>query len=193
MKKLALFFFIIFSICGQLYSQNSDPDERIIVNKEYDENGNLIGYDSTYIHQWNSDSTQNLDFFDNDFFRGDGFADADQLIQQFFNDSTLKNGLFPFSNPNNVFKQFDPSFTDSVISQGFNLYSDTTIFPHDYIFPDFDEIKKQMEEQFKNFEFPESHTFQDLNEKQKKELEELMQKHSEELENLKKKWNDSNE
>ncbi|MCB0540954.1 MAG: hypothetical protein KDE33_25815, partial [Bacteroidetes bacterium] len=61
MKKLGLITigFVVFS--WQLFAQDNkiekDPDEQIIVNKKYDENGNLIQFDSTYVHQWSSDST----------------------------------------------------------------------------------------------------------------------------------------
>lgn len=78
---------MVFCVAGvvNIYSQNQQPDdtdEKIIVNKEYDENGNLIKYDSTYIHQWSSDSTINLSF-------GNGFSALmrdsmiNSLLQQF--------------------------------------------------------------------------------------------------------------
>ncbi|WP_372750884.1 hypothetical protein [Labilibaculum sp.] len=49
---------LLMSLSG--FSQNKDnktePNEDIKVNKEFDKDGNLIRYDSTYVYTWSSDS-----------------------------------------------------------------------------------------------------------------------------------------
>src|SRR5665647_1513463 len=81
-----LIFILIFAafISLQGWAQKNTPEEKSIVNKEYDENGNLIQYDSTYTWQWNSDSTFNFSFDDN-FAFGKEFPEifADSIFQHF--------------------------------------------------------------------------------------------------------------
>ncbi len=59
MKTLVPFFILMMMVslaCAQEQQQNKKPDEQIKVDKEYDENGNLIRYDSTYVWSWSSDT-----------------------------------------------------------------------------------------------------------------------------------------
>ncbi len=91
MKKFMILAMLCISVVlqsnGQEQKQKNKPDEQITVNKKYDENGNLVQYDSTYVHQWSSDSTLNLPF-DQHFNIGDDFPDAldnssiDSMLQQ---------------------------------------------------------------------------------------------------------------
>ena len=94
---LLLFLFVITIFRNNIYAQNqksSLPDEHINVNKEFDEKGNVIKYDSTYSWSWSSDGSQNINdsiaakfpeiynnrsFFDNPF--------SNQF--NFFNDTTF--------------------------------------------------------------------------------------------------------
>ena len=59
MKKLiflgAIVFVTVHSVFAQQQKEQKSPDEQIIVNKNYDEQGNLIEYDSTYFHKWTTD------------------------------------------------------------------------------------------------------------------------------------------
>lgn len=81
---LLILFVIIFD-SDNLQAQNkneSKPDVHINVNREFDKDGNITKYDSTYTWSWSSDGTQNIndtvfakfpeiinnrDFFDNPF------------------------------------------------------------------------------------------------------------------------------
>jgi len=95
--KILLFLFVITIFRNNIYAQNqksSLPDEHINVNKEFDEKGNVIKYDSTYSWSWSSDGSQSINdsiaakfpqilnnksFFDNSF--------NNQF--NFFNDTTF--------------------------------------------------------------------------------------------------------
>lgn len=52
LTTLLTVFVLAFFFLGHAQEQNQSkhPNEEIIVNKEFDENGNLIGYNSTYVN-----------------------------------------------------------------------------------------------------------------------------------------------
>ena len=64
MRKITLMSIVLFSgvLLVQAQNKKTMPEEKSIVNKEFDENGNLLKYDSTYVWQWNPDSTFNFSF-----------------------------------------------------------------------------------------------------------------------------------
>ncbi len=72
------------------------------VNREYDENGNLVGYDSTYTYSYNSVdgdtiSSENMDeviTHFQQFLNQNGMSDQSALMQSFFNDSIPENAHF---------------------------------------------------------------------------------------------------
>ena len=98
---------LIFGFQLTTMAQKSKPDkvapkEDIRVNREFDENGNLIKFDSTYTYRWSNDTTLIQSFTPEDlsiFFRNQS---------KIFNDSTFFGDLFfddfdqlffsPFSN-----------------------------------------------------------------------------------------------
>lgn len=107
LKIIPIFLLLIFSCAGQ-EKQNKDtalkPDENITVNKEYDEQGNLIKYDSIYSYSYSSNGKLNdsikmefqkhlknhslfIDSFSNDFFG------KDSLTGQFNPDDFFQKGL----------------------------------------------------------------------------------------------------
>lgn len=97
------FFFIILFSCFFLNSmaQKSDmkpkaPKEDIKVNREYDEKGNLIKFDSIYSYSWSGDSTLMNSFSPEDFQKSFGGHFG------FFSDSTFFNHSF--------FKDFEQMF-----------------------------------------------------------------------------------
>ena len=191
MKKLTLSIIGIVCATCMVEAQKQDsnqPDQQIIVNKEFDEDGNLIGYDSTYIHSWPGDSTFHFDF-DDELIFGSRFPNMDELLKEFLGDS-LNSGFsrnFKFSpfDDEEFFNNFMHSFSDSVFIEKFKFDNDSLPhFRHDFVFPDM----KELQEQLKNFDFPDNLIPQDLNEEQKKELDEMLKKHQKELEELKKKW-----
>lgn len=101
MKRFILFSFmtmclIINSLAQHPNQKSNSPKENSTVKREYDENGNLIKFDSVYTYSWSGDTTlmkslspENFsDLFDNHF--------------GFFQDSTFTGHSF--------FDEFDPFF-----------------------------------------------------------------------------------
>jgi len=191
MNKLGIIFIVLVYVhpfVGAQVTPDTIPEEQIIVNKEYDENGNLTGYDSTYIHSWSGDTTLSFDFDDRMFF-GEGIPDMDNIMKEFFNDSTRKNFTFPHqlhSSPFNdqIFNDFEFSTQDSLFMRKFNFNSDS-IYPFDqnFVFPDLNLLEKELKEHFNAHPLEEFQSPQ-----QKKEWEELMKKHRKEMEEFREKW-----
>ncbi|MBA4410226.1 MAG: hypothetical protein C0397_12470 [Odoribacter sp.] len=93
MKRSFLFFImatcLLFNGLAQTGTlKKNSPKEDFKVNREYDEQGNLIRFDSTYTYSWSSDSTlqNSLSFKDFDNLFGDNFS--------FFNDSAFTGHSF---------------------------------------------------------------------------------------------------
>jgi hypothetical protein len=62
MKRFALFSFmtmclILYSLAQKPNQKSKSPVENSTVKREYDENGNLIRFDSTYTYSWSGDTT----------------------------------------------------------------------------------------------------------------------------------------
>ncbi|HSO87196.1 MAG TPA: hypothetical protein VLQ91_11630 [Draconibacterium sp.] len=196
MRKLTLMSIVLFTGVLMVQAQNKKtmPEEKSIVNKEFDENGNLLKYDSTYVWQWNSDSTMNFSF-------GDNFAFGKEfpgMFGEFFNDSILENfgflndHQFPSFNDEEFFQQFQHSFPDSMVIHGFPFETDSMFnfqfghkFPGSFDFKELEDLQKQLQEKFnhQNLVFPEFKSPE-----QKAEWEKLMQKQQKEKEELLKKW-----
>lgn len=201
MKRLLIILVIFFVAFAQASSQDKskkeNPDEQTIVNKEYDENGNLIGYDSTYVHQWSSDSSFQSPFLGGDIFAGKDFPDINEFFEGFFGDSAMHNFSFPnddqfphFDNEE-LLKLFGHSFPDSLFNNKFSLDNDSSFnFNGNFEIPNIDELRKRIQGQFKtqHFQSPEF-----KNPEQKEQWEKLMQKHQMEIEELQKKWEQKKE
>lgn len=190
MKKIVFIAFLCVSCLFQLQAQDvtkkGEPDEQITVNKQYDENGNLTQYDSTYVHQWSTDSTFNFPFNEHFAFGGN----MEELLHRFMGDSAMANFGFP---SDFFFSPFDddfmnPMMTDSVFAQYFNTHSDS-LFNFHQMFPDMQAIQKQLEEQLdmQGSEFPEFKS-----QEQKEEWDKLLKKQQKEKEELMKKWEQEN-
>lgn len=88
------------------------PKVNINVNKEYDEEGNLIGFDSTYSYSYSNvgDDSLNLDIdslfngFSPSFFRHSPGIWSRHFDDLFFNDSLLHNNFF---NDDYFFNRFE--------------------------------------------------------------------------------------
>jgi hypothetical protein len=196
MRSLVIFLMTMSFASTQVWAQKNAPEEKSMVNKEFDENGNLIQYDSTYVWQWNSDSTMNFSFDDN-FAFGKEFPG---MFGEFFNDSIFEQFGFlqdhqfqPFSDED-FFRQFQYSFPDSVFIQEFPFEKDSIFsfdfgnqFPGSFDFKELEDLQKQLQEKLnhQNLVFPE---FKSL--EQREEWEKLMQKQQKEKEELLKKWED---
>ena len=97
---------------------NGKPTIKIKVNKVYDENGNIIGYDSTYVWSWsgrgadtavtiNPDSlfSRFRPYFDEHFMH----FPADPFTGRFFSDSTM---YFDFFNNDHFFDRWQDELFD---------------------------------------------------------------------------------
>ncbi len=196
MKKIGFITFLCFALILQLRAQDKTkkdtPDEQITVNRQYDENGNLVQFDSTYVHQWSSDSTFNFPFNKNFTFDGN----LQEFMDKFMGDSAMTNFDFP---DDYNFSPFDDNFmnpmmTDSMFVQRFHLHPDSLFnfhhsFPNHlqsgFDFPDMQSLQKQMEDELNRHgtQFPEFKS-----QEQKDEWEKLMKKHQQEKEDLLQKW-----
>jgi hypothetical protein len=97
------------------------PDERWDVRKEYDENGNLYLYDSSYSRTW-----KNFDF--PEFDAGPPFENLDSLFGDYFHFPDE-----PFGHPPLVFGPFG-EFMDSL---DLDFYLDSSIFQTPHVFMPF--------------------------------------------------------
>ena len=104
---------------AQTDSLTNKPNIKINVNVQRDENGNIVGYDSSYVETWSSDGRN---------------IDADSLIQSFNN----RFKSFGFDD----FGDFDiPGFSDK------SFFNDSTIsFPDFFSFPGFPDMEKMNRE-----------------------------------------------
>lgn len=153
----------------------NSPKEDIKVNREYDEKGNLIKFDSTYSYSFSSDTTlKDLNFKD--------FPDPFGMNFNFFNDSTFNQSFF---------KDFDPSMfnsfshnQDSLIEKlykghNFHFKNDSTV----QSFNGFDEFFNQfqgLQNDSGTTIQPFSHEF-NFDSKGMKEMMEMMEKQMQEM------------
>ena len=199
MKKISILMLLltatVFIISGQNEKEFQNPDEQIIVNKEYDEDGNMIAFDSTAIHKWSSDTI--LNFSEEDLFAGNMFPDLERFMESFKGDSIFHR--FDFRDPffgspfadDDLFERFEHVFPDSTFAGNFEFKLDSLPFDREFVFPDMKIFQEQMDKHFKRFEVPEPHFEKDLTDEQLKELKELKKKHQKEMEELRKKWNEN--
>ena len=195
--------FLTVNVFAQEKKKEKEPEEQITVNKKYDENGNLIQFDSTYVHTWSSDSTMHFAFPDDQFFSGKDFPDINEFLQEFINDSTSEfhHEFSPFDH-DEFFNQFGEAFPDSLM-QNFSFHQDSLYFdfPMDSLknlppgfMPDMDELMQGLHEHLGNIHDP----FFDMPPKfqspeQQEEWQQLMEKHRKEMEEFRKKWEQKNE
>lgn len=124
MKRCILFCImttsLIFSGLAQTEVQKKNyPKEDFKVNREYDERGNLIRFDSTYTYNWSGDTilinekmSENFDHFFNDHFKffndsNSFFGDFDQLFASRFRNKRDSLVIKNFGNNNFHFFNFD--------------------------------------------------------------------------------------
>jgi hypothetical protein len=215
MKRIISFIavVIVFAIAAAAQTRvenNRKPDERIIVNKEFDEQGNLLRYDSTYSFQWFSDTT----FSFPDFGGWETFFNKGKSFPNLFNDSTLFEIPFFKNFPKDFFDDSRQSFQyrfglpDSSFFRNFSFQMDTTLFmgpdssfllPPGFFIPDMKSLRdifRELQEMPENsdpfsrfFLNQPSPRFERFIDKDKREeLEILMEKHRREMEELYRKW-----
>lgn len=146
MKRLILVLALSFVFQVTMMAQNSKtpqntPREDIKVNREYDEKGNLIRFDSIYSYSFSGDTTlQDFDFGDFPSNFGSAF--------NFFSDSTFNDSFFKdFNSPS--FESFSHN-QDSIFNEfhqfhNFQFNNDST----NQYFWDMEDFFKQFQD-FKN-------------------------------------------
>lgn len=157
MKCFVLYTVLSLCFITGLFAQSTDkklnqPKENSKVTREYDEQGNLIRFDSVYSYSWTDDSTMIKHFSPEDMTKMFGGA------FNFFNDSTIQNHSFfgdfdqLFADP---FEQFDEKH-DSIFQKHFGRNYDfqqfndsTTGRSH---LKSMDEMMQMFQQQFKEIE-----------------------------------------
>lgn len=194
MRSLIVILVVLICASSPILAQKNVPQEKSTVKKEFDENGNLIQYDSTYVWQWNSDSTINFQM-DKNFAFGNHFPpffgdfDADSILQRFgFSDDKM---FTPFDDED-FFSHFQHAIPDSMFMDRYPFKTDSTMnfyfghqFPQNFNFNAFEDMQKQMLEMFGQQNFSKQEF---KSQEQKEEWEKLIQKQQKEKEELMKKW-----
>ncbi|MBN2175635.1 MAG: hypothetical protein JW731_16010 [Bacteroidales bacterium] len=160
------FFIILSPLFGQIESDTirTNPEIKINVNKQYDENGNVIGYDSTYSWHWSGKNynfngfdsiLDNLSFriphFDRNYFFNDSTGSA------FFNDEWFYFPDFHFPRFNDSTGQFldslGMSLNDFFKLPGYN-HNDLKqkLAPGDDFFDQFQQEHKDFIERFRKYQ-----------------------------------------
>jgi len=177
-------FIIILTICAINYTKaqnqeksNNAPNEEIKVNREYDENGNLIKFDSLYSYSWSGDTTllksfpspnlqnlfgDHLKFFSDSSIWGDSFfGDFDQFFNRSFgsrNDSILlkkfgEEYFQPFQLKNDsIFRHFDEFFGPLNPNKTDSISPKTLQNPFNTTPQSMDEMMKMLQQQMKEME-----------------------------------------
>ena len=149
MIRIILFFIFVASFQGcNAQDQNTPltgedslknkPQTKIIVNKEYDENGNLVGFDSTYSYFY-SNAKQDTLFGDSTFaiFRDDFYNKFPLKQRPFLNDLFFEDSLLSYD-----------FYKDDFFTKRFQLNRKR----FDKLFEKMDSMKNNY---YKDFEFPE--------------------------------------
>ena len=105
---------ILNSLAQKPTQKTNSPKEEVKVNREYDEKGNLIKFDSLHSYSWSSDTTLLKSFSPKDF--SDQFGDQ----FNFFSDSTLQGKSF-FDDFDNLLAQPYSKEQDSLLMKKFGL------------------------------------------------------------------------
>lgn len=108
-KEVVRSIFLMMIFCSVFASANAQvkvggkqPDERVEVNKEYDEDGNLVRYDSTYSYSYSSSGMSGVQM--------------DSLMKQWQQQhAQMFSGFNLHASP-----LFNPWATDSIVSPLFN-------------------------------------------------------------------------
>jgi len=192
MKQYLFILLLLSTAFLQAAAQDNKPEEKTVVNKEFDEKGNLIRYDSTFVWSWSGDSAFQFEFPVNSFFSGNGFPGFDESILDSAFSNQFNNHLFnfePFQN-DDFFSHFQQQFGDSASSKQFDFPGDSAfVFPfefgnsfgNDFFSKDFDAIHEILMKQLNdmNSEKPdfeskeEGKEWNELLEKQKIERQEM--------------------
>lgn len=149
--SILVLLFAVNLVFAQDKPKNQSPDEHIKVKKQYDDQGNLIGYDSTYVQTWTDTTKNGMDmgkmreemktYFGNKMPKGT--ADSTMMGKDQFGDLDK----FFSQSDRDFFKNFNPSMNDSSL-----------VMPNDSMLgiDDFEQLRAEMMNHFRQF-------FQDQN------------------------------
>jgi len=216
---------LIFGLCLTVLSfaaeaqkvekKKNSPDEKITVKREYDKNGNLIGFDSLRVYSWSTDTAFHFpkesgwesffgkDFFDHQF--GDRLS-GDSAFHFKFPAGPVP---FHFFDEEDLFKGFGLNPGDSANFRNYIFHNDTSFFmgpdtsfmlPPGFFVPDMkgmQDLEKYFGQHFKSFspeEFfgvpGESNPIEKyLDSQQMEEWNKLMEKQQKEQQEFYQKWN----
>ncbi len=178
------------------------PEEEITVNREFDDQGNLIRYDSLRVYKWSGDSLSHFSFddgweklFGKDFFKM-------EPGHSLFSDSLFSGFSFPFDDfpfsiyeDETLFNQFRNFRSDSAYSGNFLFHNDSSLFlgpnssfvlPPGFFIPDSGRLREMQELMDRHFNgFPYGRHFRQHGDEepgrfrhpgQREEWEKLMEK-----------------
>jgi hypothetical protein len=193
------------------------PEEKITVKKEYDENGNLIGFDSLRIWSWSGDSALRFQFDSGwEKFFGHGSPDEDFgfpfQTDSLFPDMPFSKFHFGVPEHNRLFGNFYNEPDDSAFFKNFLFHTDTSFFmgpnssfllPPGFFIPDMkglNDLEEFLEDHFRSLLPANDPNGSDqdapfrrfIDPGQQEEWEKLMQKQQEELKEFNKKWEKQN-
>lgn len=215
--SMCMVFLTVSAIAQKATPKKNAPEEKITVKKEYDENGNLIGFDSLRVWSWSGDSTFQFQFKNGwEQFFGKRFPDKEFRFP-FQTDSLFPN--LPFSRFHFGFPQHD-RFSDyffnepddSAFFKNFLFHTDTSLFmgpnssfllPPGFFIPDMkglNDLEEFLKDHFRSFspeDDPDGFDLQSpyrrfFDPRQQEEWEKLMKKQQEELREFNKKWEKQN-
>ena len=193
MKRFIIFFILFCGLNSINQAQDKDikkiqPKEDIKVNREFDEQGNLIRFDSTYTYNWSNDSTFVNSILPKDF---DRFFD-DHF--NFFNDSSFIGNSFFEDFDNLFFSPFSNKRDSALIEKfgktpfhSFQLKSDTVPLNSKEFDEFFGQILPHKSDsiQLKSPGKPFSSTPRNID-----EIMKMMQQHMQEMEEMQRKFFD---
>lgn len=124
------------SVKAQKHTLQNEPNVKINVQVQKDANGNIVGYDSTYVETWSSEGQNfNSDSIFNSHFKI--FSGIGTNGDMFFN--------FPgFVSPD------DSTFSKKFSSPVFGFPNDS-ILEEMFSYPDFDKLREEMLDNMKQF------------------------------------------
>lgn len=188
------------------------PDEEIKVQREFDDKGNLIRYDSLRVFRWSTDSLFQFQPGKGwESFLGKNFLDQ-FLDQPFFNDSALSfpGNKFPFRffDEEELFRHFREFEADTSFFRDYLFHNDTSFFmgpdssfvlPPGFFFPGFKGFDESWEFPGFLFEDPYPGNLPDFggsdqpfrrftDPEQQKEWEMLIEKQQQEMKEFRKRW-----
>lgn len=215
--SLCMVFLTVSAVAQKATPKKNAPEEKITVKKEFDENGNLIGFDSLRIWSWSGDSAFRFQFDDGwEKLFGKGFPDENFRFplqtDSLFPGIPFSRFHFGFPGHNRFPGDFFDEPDDSAFFKNFLFHTDTSLFmgpnssfllPPGFFIPDMkglNDLEEFLEYHFRSFSPENDPDNIDRDElfrrfidpRQQEEWEKLMQKQQEELREFNKKWEKQN-